>query len=269
MRRLIAMFLLVAAVAAPAAALTDVQREQLLGEAATAYDRGIEQRRRDPAGAKESFRAAALRFEQVADDGVVNGHLQYNLGNAWLQAGELGRAILHYRRAEKLIPGDHALTRNLAYARSLRRNRIAPSGERALGAALLSWHESTGLAGRYVGFVVVFAVVWLGLLAHVFRPSAPLRWITGVAAVAALALGASVAADVLHDEDASAGVILVDDVIARKGNGDGFEPQFEEPLHQGVEFAVVGRRPEWLHIELPDRSTGWIRDEQAGLVGAR
>ncbi|MHC5114028.1 MAG: hypothetical protein ACYTGP_06320 [Planctomycetota bacterium] len=259
--------LLLAVLVRPAAGeLSTAQREQLLAEAAAAYDRGIEQRRRHPAGARESFRAAAARFQQVADDGVVNGHLQYNLGNAWLQAGELGPAILHYRRAERLIPGDRGLVHNLAYARSLRRNRIAPSGERALADALLGWHRGTSLLGRYVGFVVVFAALWIGLLAHLFRPSAPLRWFIVAAALASLALGASVGADVIGGDDAGAGVILVDDVVARKGNGDGFEPRFEEPLHQGVEFTVLERRPGWLRIELPDRKTGWVREDQAALV---
>jgi len=62
-------------------------------------------------------------------------------------------------------------------------------------------------------------------------------------------------------------VVLVDDVIARKGNGEGFEPQFEEPLHQGVEFEVLDRRPGWFQVELADGQRGWIRTDQAALIG--
>ena len=47
-------------------------------------------------------------MEQV----VVNGALLYNLGNARLQAGDVGKAIVSYRRAERLIPGDERLELN-------------------------------------------------------------------------------------------------------------------------------------------------------------
>ncbi len=52
----------------------------------------------------------------------------------------------------------------------------------------------------------------------------------------------------------------------RKGNGEGFEPQFEQPLYEGVEFAVIERRNEWIHIRLPDNKAGWIRRRKAELI---
>ena len=61
------------------------------------------------------------------------------------------------------------------------------------------------------------------------------------------------------------GVVLTDDVVVRKGNSEGFEPQFLEPLHQGVEFRVLEQRTGWLSIELPDGKTGWIRADAAGV----
>ncbi len=52
------------------------------------------------------FRLAAQRFDSIIASGVVNGRLEFNSGNCYLQAGDLGNAILHYRRAQRLIPGD-------------------------------------------------------------------------------------------------------------------------------------------------------------------
>jgi tetratricopeptide (TPR) repeat protein len=249
------------------AALSEDQREAILTEAQELYDQGVALRASDPEAARRAFLDAAARFGQLVEDGVKNGHLHYNLGNAWLQAGNIGRAILEFRRAEQYIPGDARLEHNLDFARSLRRNRIPPSGERVLARALLGWHFGTAIGARFAVFAAAYLVFWFVLLAYLFKPAAAWRWTAGIAAVLWLACGTSVAADLISDDAARQGVVLVDDVIIRKGNGEGFEPQFEQPLHQGVEFKVLDRRPDWLQVELRDGKSGWIRADQVGLVG--
>ncbi len=254
--------------AAPAVAeLTDQQRMSTLAQAQEAYDRGVSVGRGQPQEAEASFRRAAERFQQLVDDGLENGRLYYNLANAYLQAGETGRAILHYRKAQRLIPGDAKLEHNLEYARSLRRNRIAPSGQRALAAALLGWHQRTSLGARFNVFAVFYLGFWLLLTGQILRPRPLLRWLIGPAAVIWIGCGLSVATDVLFEGRLGEGVVLADDCVVRKGNSEGFEPQFAQPLHQGVEFGIVETRPGWLLIELPDQKTGWIRADQVGLVG--
>jgi hypothetical protein len=250
---------------AAAAALLPGPRETILAEGLDAYDRGIAQLRANPAEADAAFRAAAEKFQLLVDDGVVNGRLQYNLGNAHVQRRQVGRAILAYRAAAQLIPGDPRLESNLAAARAMRRSQIAPSGGRALGEALLGWHRRLPLPWRWSAFTIAYLITWAALSIHVLRPARWLGFTAAAAAVGWVAAAASLAAQLVLDR-ATQGVILVDEVIARKGNGEGFEPQFAQPLHQGVEFRVIEQRPGWLWIELPDGNRGWIRADQAGLV---
>jgi hypothetical protein len=263
-----ALIVLVIAILAPVASaeLTPEQRRLVLDEALTAYDRGIEKLQRDPAGAQESFREAAERFELLIDDGVVNGPLLYNIGNARLQAGDIGLAIANYRRAEQFMPGDTRLERNVAHARSLPRIQIAPSGTRALTDALLSWHRDTPITARSIVFAVMYVLFW-GLVAGFlfYRRS---FWIYGavLAAIVWIACGASIGFDVWGQETHPAGVVVADEVVVRKGNGEGFEPQLEQPLTEGVEFVVLEARDDWLMIELPDGNTGWIKASQAELI---
>jgi hypothetical protein len=246
--------------------LTELQRAAILAEAQEAYDRGVAALRTRPETAREAFETATARFSQLVDDGLVNGRLHYNLANAHLQAGNVGRAILYYRAAEALIPGDPKLRHNLQHARSLVRSRIAPSGGRALASAFLGWHTGTSLHARLNVFLAAWLAFWVVLGVHLFTPRPWWRWLAAGAVVIWLASGASVAADVMPGADRLEGVVLVDDVVVRKGNGEGFDPQFEEALHQGVEFRVLEQRPPWLHIELANDKTGWIRTDQAGLI---
>jgi len=252
--------------AAAADSLSRDQQLQILQEAQRDYDRGIALVRSNPAAAADAFRSAVRRFQLLVDEGLVNGKLYFNLANAHLQAGQLGRAILNYRRAEALIPGDPRLESNLAYARSMRRSPVAPSGRRALLSALLSWHKSLPLTARLWIFAAAYAAFWILLIVRLFRARA--RWLLAAAACAAvsLAAAASVAADTVFSNRAPQGVLLLDDVVLRKGNGLGFAPQFEQPIHRGEEFRLIERRADWLNVELRNGKTGWLPAHSAELV---
>jgi hypothetical protein len=249
-------------------ALSPEQRSAVLAEAQAAYDDGVAAQRRDPEQARRRFEASAERYAMLVEDGVENGRLRYNLANAQLQSGRLGEAVLNYRRAERLIPGDPRLRSNLSYARSLVRSRIEPGGGRALLDALLAWHRRTTTAVRLGVFVLAYLALWPTLLLVAWRAQPPVLWRGAAVGCAAVALvtGISVGNDLWLGEDRPAGVLMSDEVVLRKGNGEGYEPRFEQPLHEGVEFELIEQRGSWLNIELSDGSTGWVRAAQAELV---
>ena len=83
--------------------------------------------------------------------------------------------------------------------------------------------------------------------------------------VAALLLG-SLAVEAAVASRQEAGVVLSQQVVARKGDGASYEPSFEDPLHAGTEFLLIETRGDWRHIELPDGRRCWIPANSADLV---
>ena len=230
------------------------------------FDRGVERSRTDPAAAREIFSDAAERFQILIDGGIQNGKLYYNLANACLEAGQLGRAILNYRRAQRLLPGDGRIEHNLTYARSLRQDQIQATGQRAFLRTLFFWHYNTALRTRYVLAVALYLAFWLLLIARTFVPRLPWRYVLLPVLLIWLALGISVATQSLHESTEREGVLTASEVVVRKGNGRGFEPQFKQPLHEGAEFLIIEQRHDWLNIQLPDGKTGWIPESDAELI---
>lgn len=255
-----------AAPAVCASELTDDQRLHALLEAQQSFDRGAELRRTNPAESAAAFRAARDRFRLVIESGVRNGRLYYNLANACLQLGEIGPAILNYRRAERLRPGDGRIEANLRYARELRRNRIDVSAERALLRTLFFWHYGSRSTTRFGAAAALYVLLWMLVFARLYVGRIKWGWAIAPTLLIFALLAGSVAVDALGAGRVREGVILADDVAARKGNGDGFEPQFNEKLHGGVEFRLIEQRGSWMHIELPDRKSGWIRAGDAELL---
>lgn len=242
-----------------------------LAAAQGAYDRGAELQRADPAASRAQFEAAAKGFQSLVDRGLVNGPLLYNLGNAQMQLGQTGAAIGSYLRARRLMPGDGRLQANLAHARTQVKDRFDRGSGLLLEDVVGWWHllsQPTRLSLATIAWIAAWGLVCVRLL----RPTAPIVRARGTPTAAwALGLvGAVLLATVIVDVSAPAwrtvGVTVSDGVVVRKGNGDGFEPAFAEPLSQGVEFRVLEERPGWIQIRLPDGKSGWIRSLQASTA---
>ena len=253
--------------ASPASGELSLQNQvEVLNEAVRAFDTGTSLRQSNPNEAGKAFRTAAAKFQLLVDAGLQNGRLYYDLGNAYLEAGQVGRAILNYRRAQKLIQDDGRLTANLQYARQLRRNQLPESGEQAFLRTLFFWHYGTSLRGRAIAAVAVWIAFWGLMILGTFAPRLRWRYVVMPLLAASLILAASATVSMFADARQRAGVVVMDNVTVRKGNGEGFEPQFKEQLHEGVEFDVLETRTDWLLIQLPDGKTGWIRSREAGLI---
>jgi len=255
-----------AATSAHAIQLSREQQVVILQEAQQAFNHGAEIRNTNPDAAAQAFSESADKFQLLVDSGIHNSKLYYNLANAYLESNQLGKAILNYRRAEKLTPNDPRLNKNLSYARSLCRNQFTTTGKKAFLHTLFYWHYNTPLRWRYAIAITLYIVFWLLMIARTYLPRYRWRYFLIPCLILWLALGISVGAETLVQSKQIQGVIVVDEVTVRKGNGHGFEPQFKEKLYQGVEFNILENLGNWLHIELANGKTGYIQTDQAELI---
>lgn len=239
----------------------------VFAEANALFREGNELRASDPQRASELYRRAALRYENLLGErDLRNGKLYYNLGNVYFQLGDLGRAILNYRKAERLDPGDRNVQRNLEYSRTTRKDRLDPSGEGQVLETLLFWHYSFGPGTRTRLFAGAWLAFWLILLLRgLGKAWVPRELAIGFGGAALLLLG-SLAYEVIVERGATAGVVVVPDTVARQGDGQTYEASFEDPLHAGAEFVVLEERPDWYRVELPDGRRCWLAARDVELV---
>lgn len=245
--------------------LSEQEAQELFAEANNLFRQGNELSRTDPVAARSAYRGAVIRFERIVNEGGVhNGKLYYNIGNTYFRLDDLGRAILNYRRAERFLSGDMNLTQNLRFARSRRVDQIEPNQEAQVLETLLFWHYDLSAGTRSTIFGVFFLAFWvLASLRLFFSDRVPRALLAGCGAVALLFLGSLVWEMTSSGGD---GVIVAEQVVARKGDGDTYEPSFNEPLHAGTEFALLEDRGAWYQVELADGQRCWIPATSAGLV---
>ena len=70
----------------------------------------------DQAQSPEDYLKAAAIYESIRAGGVVSGAVLYNQGNAYMRAGQRGRAVAAYREATRYRPRDPYLLANLKFA---------------------------------------------------------------------------------------------------------------------------------------------------------
>jgi tetratricopeptide (TPR) repeat protein len=212
----------------------------------------------DQAESADGFLRAAGLYQSILDRGVVSGAVLYNQGNAYMQAGERGRAIAAYRQAERYRPRDPYLQANLEFAlgpdASVRRRR--PVIE-----YVLFWQDWLSYPEKFRLTAALAVVTFLCGVVALFRHRRLLGRLAIVGLVLTLLLSCSAGYDWYRFQRTVHGVIVEHDVIARKGNGTTYEPAFTEPLLEGTEFRLSERRGEWSLIRLPGGEEGWVENE--------
>jgi tetratricopeptide (TPR) repeat protein len=256
---------IILATSAPQLHLSNDQQLAVLQEAQFAYDNGIGLQLADPAASKNSFKRAANRFQVLVDDGVENGKLWYNLGNAQLQSENIGEAIAAYRMGQRYIPSNGRIAANLQFARSLVSDSSNSEDTISILRRLAFWHDTLPTQVRLTMGIIFWTCCWSLISIRLFRAIPGFKTASITLGIAALALSVSVTEDFL-DQHREHGVLIEDEVTVRKGNGEHFAPMFIDPIQEGIEFTIIEQRPDWLHIKLPNGSTGWILEKNATIV---
>ena len=209
------------------------------------------------------FSQAAQAYQQIADQGLADSALYFNMGNAYYKQGDFGRAILNYRLAEQLAPRDADIEANLEMARA----RVA--GEEAaveeagffdniagFGQEYLTLNELALLAlGMWVLFVALVLIVQGTRKGSLVRETVQVALVVSalLLTVSAVGLGSRLYLENSHAE----GVIVATEVSVTSGPGSQYVSEFT--LNNGEEVEIVESRENWVRLALPDTELqGWV-----------
>lgn len=239
---------------------------ELAQRAEQAFRRGLDLLDTDPADANSYLRAAGGMYELLtAHRAIQEAPARRNAGNAWLLAGDPGRAVVNFRRALWLAPGDRVARAGLQEARQ-QRGTVVGSTLRPGSLAAVRDQLAVEQRGRLLWLLLgANALLWLALAAAITRPAPVWRrlaWVGGGLVVLALAAW-------LWSAGARPGVVTAREVVGRQGDGTAYATAWQSPLTAGLEFSLLEERDRWWKIRLADGSEGWIPATSAQLVRDR
>ncbi len=209
----------------------------------------------------EEFLHAAVLFESILSNGYENGAVYYNLGNAYMRAGKVGKAIGAYRRAKRYLPRDPYLDANLRAALD-----ASPSGLAEAPTPwwhhVLFWHEVLSQNERQCASASAWVLAFLLALLRLFlggsgKPTPSLKWLLVTVLAAGCLMSLSMGLGYQNEILVQHGVVI-NETKARKGNGENYGPAFDKDLKEGAEFTVLESRENWYLIQLPNAGEGWV-----------
>lgn len=212
------------------------------------------------------YAGAAALYEMLAQGGARDGAVYYNLGSAYWQAGDAGRALLNYRRAQAFLPRDPDLNARLGEVRARRADLLGDEtvftdSLATAAASLLTWGELAWLVwGLWAAACAALALMIRGR----GRQRAAAR-----AALAAALFGLALAGAALVSREYTSGsrpaaVVIAPAAAVYSGPGDMYLELYQ--MHAAAEIRVLETRGDWARFVRPDERQGWIRRTAIALV---
>jgi len=212
----------------------------------------------------------AADYERAADcygalvrDGVHNGPLHHNLGNAMLHLGRHGEAVYHYRQAQVFRPRNSELRSHLGKARTAAEVPEFDRAKRGPGAALF-FYDSLSIGELWAIAALLNVVLWTLLVVRLFRRGEILAWSAAVVAVALMVFGACALHKHAQQVTQPSAVVLSGTAVGRSGMDREASELFR--LDEGYEVTVLARQQGWCEVELPSTRRGWVDCSTLGVL---
>jgi tetratricopeptide (TPR) repeat protein len=217
-------------------------------------------------------KAAIEGYRRLVQAGVRDADVQYNLATAHAQAGNYGRAVLHFERALRLRPGDEQAERGLeTVQRILAGRRAEASGGSAttqtgppLEETLVRPLSEDLLAWALLGFdLLLFALLLAGRLLRSESARLALGIAAPLLAVGLLLSGAGLAVKTGALRDGEPAVIVEGQAAVREA------PHPRAPkrtqAHEGQRTRVLDRQEEFVRVQLSGRE-GWVEASKVETI---
>jgi tetratricopeptide (TPR) repeat protein len=208
------------------------------------------------------YSQAAANYEELLRAGHVSPAVYFNAGNAWFKAGQVGRAIYDYRRAEQLAPRDPDIRANLGIARA----QAGTSSAALPGSRWTRWAGRVTLNEWACAASAALALFFFVLTARRISPAfgKSSGGLAGVLAAASLwlliCLGLSIHQQLLEKTS----IVIVPEAVVRWGPDEESKSAFT--AHDGAEMMVLGRDGDWLQVSDAARHIGWLQQKNVAQM---
>lgn len=224
--------------------------------------------RADAAYREGDYLQAVEGYEAALQAGCEDADLHYNLGNAYYRTGQMGRAILHYKRALRLKPNMDDVRENLTLAESHTVDRIDAVPQLFVARwidAVANLCTPRGWRVLVLVLVLLLAVVWLlyrhGRQRELRKWSLVASLLVALLLIVCIALGAHRTAHFNAHREA---VVLAEAISVKASPEE--QGTDKMILHEGTVVTISESLDTWYKIKLSDGNTGWCYQSEVERI---
>ena len=212
---------------------------------------------------QKEYKSALSSFLEITKSGVKNGELCYNIGNTYFKLDDIGRSILWYEKAKKLIPNDPDLEFNLKYLNSFVKDEREEKPSLFYDIFFFWKKPFNSQTIQYVAIILnflFFAILSLNLILRK-RGLKPFVFILMLLSILFIATSLY---DLTKAKNFKSAVVLSEVAIIRSGFSIDATELFR--LHTGTKVKIEEERENHYKIIFSKGKIGWIKKEFLGVI---
>ncbi len=217
---------------------------------------------------EKDFAGALEIYRQITGQGMENGKIYYNMGNAYFKSGELGKAILAYEQALKYLPRDEDIKTNLEFARLISVEKEDTEKRLNFSVLIQRFLKYFSVNEWISGFEAVYAILFLSAIILIFSRQERIRQISTKALIVMLpvwfVLGTFTGIRIYGVVYRKEAVVIEKNIKVHSGPADSYTLLFNVP--EGTKILIHQRRGEWLQVTLPNGYSGWVENRSVGVI---
>jgi len=211
--------------------------------------------------ANKNYSKSIELYEKIIKQGFINSNVYYNLGNAYYRNQELGKAILYYKKAQKLAPEDESIQLNLKIANLKTVDKIKKVPQFFLYAFFENTYKNI-LPGKAAIISLILWFLGFALIAtFIISKNSLIKKVTFFATIVAFIISIfffyiSVESINYHNNETE-GVIITPSVYVKSSPDANALDAFI--LHEGTSFTIIDKLNNWFKIKLESGNIGWVQ----------
>lgn len=217
---------------------------------------------------KGEFEKAKEIYQEIANKGIRNKILYFNLANTYYRLNEIPNAILFYERAHLLDPFDEDINFNLQMANLRTIDKFEPIPKFFLNQW---WGNLRNILNSEQWAIASVITIWLCAFAFalflIFKTSKAKKITFLVGAILFLTfLSTSILAysRYKYENSHTHAIIFATNSYIKSSPEETATDLFI--LHQGTKVEILDKISNWYKIRLPNGNIGWIKKDELEII---
>lgn len=210
------------------------------------------------------YAEAIKTYEEVLNKGYESGNLYYNLANSYFKSDDLGKAILYFERAMRLIPRDGDLESNYKYALSLTKNNLPEQTRFFVARFIQSTAAHFTINELLIAMSSIFFIFIITVLSHLYFGIIRKNFRNLIIILVVIFITGAVIFLDKFNETKNRAVVVFEKASSK------FEPSIKATtyftLYEGANIKVLTTRGDWCKIKRPDGKIGWVEKSNIEMI---
>lgn len=214
----------------------------------------------------EDYEKAISLYETLIEMDRVSGEVFYNLGNSYFKLKRIGKAVVNYERALRMMPRDRDTKLNLKLARTMIKDKIEIEERGFLLNAVLFLYDRMNINELTILVFFIYLVVSVLMIFSIFMVAKRrgIFYTVGTLGVLLVIFIIFLTAKIRSENFLRHAVIISEKVDVRSGPKEDYLLQFT--LHEGTKVRIMEERQAWYEIELSKDLRGWLPKDTVDII---